>query len=200
MTLRGGTLLLLLAGGVVWIMTLRNPDSELSPASQAPSLPRPSKPATTQTIGSEADQGEFASDAWRAPEPPGPVLPKPRTAALAAVEEPPAGPEVGDPGSGLTPTTALQNMRSTFRQYSARLGGNPVGNNAEITAALNGRNARQITFLNPEEDGVRINAHGELIDNWSTPYFFHQLSRTEMEIRSAGSDRRMWTADDLVIK
>jgi len=91
-------------------------------------------------------------------------------------------------------------MRSVFRQYSSRLGGNPVGDNAEITAALNGRNARQVVFLNQEEDGVRINARGELVDNWNTPYFFHQLSRTEMEIRSAGSDRRMWTADDLVIK
>ena len=54
-------------------------------------------------------------------------------------------------------------------------------------------------FLNPD-DGARVNARGELVDNWDTPYFFHQLSRTEMEIRSAGPDRRMWTADDLVLK
>jgi len=90
-------------------------------------------------------------------------------------------------------------MRTVFRQYCARLGGNPVGNNAEITAALNGGNPRKVVFINPE-DGLRINYRGELVDNWGTPFFFHQISRTEMEIRSAGPDRKMWTADDLAIK
>ena len=47
---------------------------------------------------------------------------------------------------------------------------------------------------------MRINARGELIDNWGTPFFFHQVSGTEMEIRSAGPDMKMWTADDLVTK
>jgi hypothetical protein len=35
-----------------------------------------------------------------------------------------------------------------------------------------------------------------MCDRWGTPYFFHQVSKTEMEIRSAGPDRRMWTGDD----
>jgi hypothetical protein len=34
----------------------------------------------------------------------------------------------------------------------------------------------------------------------ATPRQMHQLSGTVMEIRSAGPDRRMWTADDLVVK
>jgi hypothetical protein len=90
-------------------------------------------------------------------------------------------------------------MRSVFRQYQARFGGNPVGTNLEITRALNGGNAGQVIFLNPE-DGMRLNDQGELIDNWGTPFFFHQLSATRMEIHSAGPDRRMWTADDLVVQ
>ena len=45
-----------------------------------------------------------------------------------------------------------------------------------------------------------VNEKGELVDPWGTPYFFHQLSAMEMEIRSAGPDRIMWTEDDLVIK
>jgi hypothetical protein len=106
------------------------------------------------------------------------------------------GPE---PLPGLTPATVLQNMRGTIRDYSARFGGNPFGNNREITAKLNGGNAKQIVFLK-EEDGMRINERGELIDNWGTPFFFHQISGTEMEIHSAGPDRKMWTADDLVLK
>ena len=193
MTFRRGAILLLLAGSVVWVTTLRRPDSTIIPSSQ--DTPIPAHARSTPGTGTEVQRDEPVPDA----EPPGPVLPKPRTAALAAVEEPTTGPELGEPGSGLTPVAALDNLRSVFRQYSSRLGGNPVGDNVEITAALNGRNSRQVVFLNPE-DGVRINARGELVDNWNTPYFFHQLSRTEMEIRSAGSDRRMWTADDLVIK
>jgi len=90
-------------------------------------------------------------------------------------------------------------MRSAVRDYSARFGGNPFGNNREITGKLNGGNPKQIVFLK-EDDGMRINQRGELIDNWGTPFFFHQISGTEMEIRSAGPDRKMWTPDDLVLK
>lgn len=54
-------------------------------------------------------------------------------------------------------------------------------------------------FLKPE-DSMRINDSAELVDNWGTPFFFHQLSGTDMEIHSAGPDRRMWTPDDLVTK
>lgn len=107
-----------------------------------------------------------------------------------------AGPELAP---GLTPGAVLQNVRSVVRDYSARFGGNPIGNNREITAKLNGGNPKQVVFLK-EEDGMRINGRGELIDNWGTPFFFHQISASEMEIRSAGPDGKMWTADDLVLK
>jgi hypothetical protein len=33
----------------------------------------------------------------------------------------------------------------------------------------------------------------------TAPYFFHQLSGDEMEIRTAGADRRLWTAGDRVL-
>jgi hypothetical protein len=106
------------------------------------------------------------------------------------------GPELAP---GLTPKIVLENVRSVFRTYSSRFGGNPVGSNLEITRALNGANAGQAVFLNPD-DGLRVNERGELIDNWGTPFFFHQLSARQMEIRSAGADRRLWTADDLVLR
>jgi hypothetical protein len=98
-----------------------------------------------------------------------------------------SGPELGP---GLTPLAVMENMRSVFRNFSSRYGGNPVGNNHEITTALTGANPNQVMFIN-EEDGLRINERGELIDNWGTPFFFHQLSAREMEIRSAGPDRKM---------
>jgi hypothetical protein len=43
-----------------------------------------------------------------------------------------------------------------------------------------------------------VNEKKELCDNWGTPYFFHQLSASVMEIRSAGEDKTLWTADDIV--
>ena len=76
--------------------------------------------------------------------------------------------------------------------------GNPVGTNPEITQALEGENPRHINFL--KADGNRVNSRGELVDSWGTPYFFHQISGSEMEIRSAGPDKVMYTGDDLVIR
>ncbi len=74
---------------------------------------------------------------------------------------------------------------------------NPVGENAEITAALTGKNSADFAFI--PKDCPAINAKGELCDRWGSPYFFHQLSGTEMEIRSAGPDKKLWTADDEVM-
>ena len=99
----------------------------------------------------------------------------------------------------MEPATVLGNLRNAVSQYGSRFGGNPVGTNPEITKALNGENPKQVKFLS-EESGLRINARGELVDYWGTPFFFHQLSGTEMEIHSAGPDKLMWTADDLVTR
>lgn len=101
--------------------------------------------------------------------------------------------------TNLPPDAVMENLRLVFRSYQNALGGNPVGHNKEITHALNGGNFKQTRFLN-EEDGMRLNANGELIDSWGTPFFFHQLSGTEMEIRSAGPDKVMWTGDDLLAR
>ncbi len=83
-----------------------------------------------------------------------------------------------------------------IRDYRSLTGENPVGTNAEIMAAVMGGNPKQ-AMLGPPE-GMRLNEEGELIDRWNTPYFFHQLSKREMEIRSAGADKVMWTEDDAI--
>jgi hypothetical protein len=91
---------------------------------------------------------------------------------------------------------AIDNLEFTFRDFAAALGGNPVGTNAEITAALLGDNAKQIKLPIPEAS--TRNDEGELCDPWATPWIFHQLSGTKMEIRSAGPDRILYTGDDFV--
>jgi hypothetical protein len=75
--------------------------------------------------------------------------------------------------------------------------GNPVGNNAEITAALTGRNQLRLALIPP--DHPAINQGGELCDRWGTPFFFHTESATRMEVRSAGPDRKLWNEDDVIL-
>jgi hypothetical protein len=117
------------------------------------------------------------------------ALPPATPFVLGSAEKPPA----------MEPAVVLNNMRIAIHQYGSRFGGNPVGTNPEITKALNGENPKEVRFL-AEDSGLRINARGELVDYWGTPFFFHQLSASVMEIHSAGPDRVMWTADDLVTK
>lgn len=81
--------------------------------------------------------------------------------------------------------------------YHTLYGQNPVGTNAEIMKALMGANPRG-AILGPPP-GQSLNANGELIDPWGTPYFFHQLSGDDMQIISAGPDKTMGTPDDLMI-
>ena len=197
---------ILLVMGVAWVafIALRTPSSQ----TEADSGDNPSAEsalANSDGVPSNSMQpGVFdpasGSDVAGGPALNPAVLPVPKPLALAAMEEPPAGPEASEAHPNiLPPATALENMRAALRQYQLRFHENPVGDNAEITHALNGGNSRQVVFLQPD-DGMRLNERGELVDSWGTPYFFHQLSRTEMEIRSAGPDRRAWTADDLVMK
>jgi hypothetical protein len=83
-----------------------------------------------------------------------------------------------------------------LRHYGQRFGGNPTGTNAEIVKTLNGGNPQGVRYL-PQEH-LHLNDQGELLDTWGTPYFFHQMSAQQMEIRSAGPDKTLWTRDDII--
>lgn len=92
----------------------------------------------------------------------------------------------------------IDDVQFMLRDFRTRIGGNPEGTNAEIMRAVMGANRVQAK-LGPR-DGQTLNEKGELLDRWGTPYFFHQLSKNEMEVRSFGPDRTMYTSDDIVIK
>ncbi len=92
----------------------------------------------------------------------------------------------------------LDNVQFMLRDFRALTHGNPEGTNAEIMKSVMGGNGNQVRLGPPQ--GQTLNEQGELVDRWGTPYFFHQLSKDEMEIRSAGPDRKMWTTDDVVMK
>lgn len=113
-----------------------------------------------------------------------------------------AAPVVSTPPASSAPVGAisqedilldLDKVTLSLRDYRTIMRENPTGTNSEIVKALNGGNPKQAQLL---QEGLTLNQNGELIDRWGTPYFFHQLSKDQMEIRSAGPDRQMWTEDD----
>ena len=72
-----------------------------------------------------------------------------------------------------------------------------VGSNEEIVETLAGRNPEGIAFISP--DNPFIDDQGRLTDRWGTPVFFHPISMINIEIRSAGPDREMFTDDDILL-
>jgi hypothetical protein len=132
----------------------------------------------------------------------GPFLPHPNPNPPA-----PDGPPIADAPSELadklnSPATDihadLRLLHEIFVAYRGAVHGlNPVGDNVDITAVLTGRNSLGFAFI--PRDNPAINPNGELCDRWGTPFFFHQISGEEMGIRSAGPDRKLWTADDQVL-
>ena len=124
---------------------------------------------------------------------PVPASPKPAQIVIQSQNKAtlPPQPDVGVENEA---AADLQRITRLLRDYRTIAGDNPIGSNAEIVQALAGDNLKHAKIL-PDE--LPRNSSGELVDHWGTPYFFHQLSRNSMEIRSAGSDRRMWTSDDV---
>ncbi len=87
-------------------------------------------------------------------------------------------------------------IEALLDQYRRHYGGNPIGDNDDIVASLRGRNSKALAYLPAEHPA--LDARGQLLDRWGTPYHFHALSGKHMEIRSAGPDRELWSSDDLV--
>lgn len=92
------------------------------------------------------------------------------------------------------PDDELQAVAQLIYLYRQGFGENPVGQNEDIVAALLGENEKRSAYLPKDSPAL---ADGKLIDRWGSPYWFHPVSGREMEIRSAGPDRELFTADDL---
>lgn len=96
--------------------------------------------------------------------------------------------------------TALDDVESVsllLQEFRRAFGAMPVGElNEEIVRRLQGENPRGLAVL--PKTHPAINAEGELLDRWGTPYRFHPESSWMMTVRSAGPDKRMWTSDDIL--
>ncbi|MDZ4288314.1 MAG: hypothetical protein U0984_10160 [Prosthecobacter sp.] len=90
-------------------------------------------------------------------------------------------------------------LRDLIRQYLSALQrrpGPPIGDDADLVRALSGRNPLKLTVIPGNHPA--INAEGRLLDRWGTPYLIHARSSQSYEVRSAGPDKRLFTADDFV--
>jgi hypothetical protein len=74
--------------------------------------------------------------------------------------------------------------------------GHPIGNDSDLASALTGRNPMHLAILPPNHPALTPDGH--LRDRWGTPYFIHPRGHLAFEIRSAGPDRKLFTADDLI--
>lgn len=117
-----------------------------------------------------------------------------------AVEKPAAGEGIlkGYAAAGSTVRQDLTLVSHVLGNFALLVKGDdplPLGANEEIAAALRGRNRARLRFV-PENSPI-FNAQGQIVDRWGTPLYFHAAAHDRVEIRSAGPDKMMWTADDV---
>jgi hypothetical protein len=138
--------------------------------------------ASPQTVARWADEGRVQLAATG----PGGVHLLPGAEAIAR--------DLNAPGH--EPGQDIEILEAVLAEYRRIFGSNPAGGlNAEITAALIGRNDRRLAVVTP--DLAALNAAGEVVDRWGTPFYFHPVTAARMEILSAGPDRLLWTPDDV---
>lgn len=178
---------LLLAGGAAW-WWWQPADRPRAPAA-APATPPPLDPQTS------------AGAAIRAPVPGAPTPPAASAQSPADATPITERSHLADQLNAASGTIQqdLEIVQEVLGAWRTNFHGqgNPVGDNREITAALTGKN--RIGFAFVPGDHPAVNAEGQLCDRWGTPFFFHQISGTRMEVVSAGPDRRMHTKDDVML-
>ena len=174
---------------VSWLMV-----APPSPRAPEPAVSGRSSDAATNPKVQSVQRGVYVGATPAVASAPAPAPPPAVAVATPALETTPAKTSDAPTTADVPIETALEEVQTMLRDYRSAVGENPVGTNAEIMRAINGDNLKQANIGPPS--GQRLNEHGELVDPWGTPYFFHQVSGNRMEIRSAGPDRVMWTADD----
>jgi hypothetical protein len=175
---------------LVWWWPLSAPKAPVVPIGLAPGTTTPlarqsaPAPASESAAKTEAAAGPSAP---RSKRPPGPPVVPPAMAEMARLLH----------ADGTTESDDLEIIQTLVAYYRrANAGDGPGGGlNHEIVAALRGENENGIAVL--PSDLLAFSAAGELLDRWGTPYYFHPISRTVLEIRSLGPDKKLWTSDDI---
>ena len=97
-----------------------------------------------------------------------------------------------------TPEKDLEILREMLLSFTTSLkvvNLPPLGDNIDVTAALTGHNKMKLVVIPPNHPSV--DAKGHLLDRWGKPYHFHARSADSFDLRSAGPDKVLFTADDV---
>ena len=138
-----------------------------------------------------------------------PQSPSPDTAGTTMSQpdpkppSPPTAAEVLLEGYGNPSTPPIEDLRKIHRVVTGYFSlvkdpnKNPIGGNADLAAALRGDNPNREVFV---REGNRIfTSDGLLKDRWGSPLIVHPEAWRQLELRSAGPDKRPYTEDDLVL-
>jgi hypothetical protein len=185
--------LLILAVVIVGALLLR-PPAQVSPVPGVPDAPSADAPVTEPAPTVETPPVDPILPGAL---PPGVPMPQPPPSAPGDRFAKPVLDKTADPDLEIARNDA-ENIGLMLRDFRTVQGENPTGSNAEIMKAIMGGNKKGAQLGPPT--GMALNQEGELVDRWGTPIFFHQLSGNEMEIRSAGADRKLYTNDDVIAK
>ena len=93
------------------------------------------------------------------------------------------------------PKALFSHLMENFTLLVNSTADRPLSANEDWAVALRGMNPAHERFLS--DQSVALNKQGRLVDRWGSPLFFHALGSMRFEIRSAGPDKTMWTADDI---
>ncbi len=96
------------------------------------------------------------------------------------------------------PLKDLEIVAEFVETYAKGTGAAPVGDNADITAALTGTQypGQKARVFPQNHRAVR---NGQLVDRWGQALWFHPNSGNSMEIRSGGPDKQLFTQDDVIL-
>ena len=177
MRLRFALILLALIGGtfyLAWVLTAPEEDFVSRPYPQAP----PQRAVPVSTAPSE---------------PPISVAPRRDPRAI--------DPEIQKLADRLveqtqTPLNDLETVGEFLDLYLKSFSQLPVGTNEDLTAILTGANPQKGVLFPPDSPMI---IKGQLVDRWGTPYWLHPNPASRIELRSAGPDRSLFTADDLML-
>ena len=81
----------------------------------------------------------------------------------------------------------IENLFVALQKYKECVGTYPVGGNAEVAKALQGKNPKNVIILVGRK--TELNDKGEFMDPWGTPLRIY-FSDSGILVRSAGPNRR----------
>jgi len=121
----------------------------------------------------------------------------PSTPSILPTESIPIITDLHDPrGTEKDDVRILHEMVGSFLEAVKEPYRPPLGINEDFAKALTGGNRYGDVFLATNHPAM--NDRGQLIDRWGTSYHFHPVAADNIDVRSAGPDRVLFTADDIM--